>query len=152
MVYVDDFIIAGNDAATIQRFKDYLHRCFKMKDLGKLKYFLGLKIARGPEGIFLSQRKYALYIITECGLSKGMRLQDPGKYRRLVGRLIYLTFTRPELSYIVHILSQFMHRPLEDHWTAALRVIRYLKGCPDQGIMLFSDPNLTLTAYSDSDW
>lgn len=131
---------------------------------------MGLEIVRGPEGIFISQRKYALDIITECGLlgaksaqvptelnhklalAKGMRLQDPGKNRRLVGRLIYLTFTRPELSYIVHIISQFMHKPLEDHWAAALRVIRYLKGCSDQGIILSSDANLTLTAYSDSDW
>ena len=112
-----------------------------MKDLGKLKYFLGLEIARGPEGIFVSQRKYALDIITECGLlgakpcsvptelnhklalSKSHLLTDPSQYRRLVGRLIYLTFTRPELSYIVHILSQFMQRPRHDHWMAALKVI-----------------------------
>ena len=69
-----------------------------------------------------------------------------------MGRLIYLTFTRPELSYIVHILSQFMQKPQEDHWIAALRVVRYLKGCPDQGIMLTSNSDLRLTAYSDSDW
>ena len=141
LVYVDDFIIAGNDISTIHRFKNYLHNCFKMKDLGKLKYFLGLEIARGPEGIFVSQRKYALDIITECGLlgakpcsvptelnhklalSKSHLLTDPSQYRRLVGRLIYLTFTRPELSYIVHILSQFMQRPRHDHWMAALKVI-----------------------------
>lgn len=170
LVYVDDFIIAGNDISTIQRFKNYLHKCFKMKDLGKLKYFLGLEIARGPEGIFVSQRKYALDIIAECGLLgakpspvptelnhklalvKGGPLLDPSKYRRLIGRLIYLTFTRPELSYIVHILSQFMQKPQEDHWITALRVVRYLKGCPDQGIMLTSNSNLSLTAYSDSDW
>ena len=141
-----------------------------MKDLGKLKYFLGLEIARGPDGIFVSQRKYALDIIAECGLLgakpapmptelnhklalvKGRPLLDPSKYRRLVGRLIYLTFTRPELSYIVHILSQFMQKPQEDHWIAALRVVRYLKGCPDQGIMLTSNSDLRLTAYYDSDW
>lgn len=55
LVYVDDFIIAGNDIAVIQRFKNYLGKCFKMKDLGKLKYFLGLEVARGPQGIFVSQ-------------------------------------------------------------------------------------------------
>lgn len=138
LVYVDDFIIADNDISTIHRFKNYLHKCFKMKDLGKLKYFLGLEVARGPEGMFVSQRKYALDIIAECGLlgakpspvptelnqklalAKGPLLTDPGKYRRLVGRLIYLTFTRPELNYIVHLLSQFMQKPLEEHWIAAL--------------------------------
>ena len=149
LVYVDDFIIVGNDVSTIQRFKNYLKTCFKMKYLGKLKYFLGLEIARGLDGIFISQRKYALDIIAECGmlgdkpapvptelnhklaLVKGRPLLDPSKYRRLVGRLIYLTFTCPELGYIVHILSQFMQKPQEDHWIAVLRVVRYLKGCPD---------------------
>lgn len=170
LVYVDDFLIAGNDISTIQRFKNYLHKCFKMKDLGKMRYFLGLEVSRGPEGIFVSQRKYALDIITECGLlgakpapvptelnhklalATGQPLDDPSKYRRLVGRLIYLTFTRPELNYIVHILSQFMKTPLQDHWLAALRVVRYLKGCPAQGIMLSSKSDLNLTAYCDADW
>ena len=120
--------------------------------------------------MFVSQRKYALDIIAECGLlgakpspvptelnhklplSKSPLLIDPGKYRRLVGRLIYLTFTRPELSYIVHLLSQFMKQPREDHWLAALRVVRYLKGTPDQGIMLTSNADMQLTAYCDADW
>lgn len=167
---MDDFLIVGNDISTIHRFKNYLSKCFKMKDLGKLKYFLGLEVARGPEGIFLSQRKYALDIITECGLlgakpspvptevnhklalANGAPLTEPSPYRRLVGRLIYLTFTRPELSYIVHLLSQFMKKPLAEHWLTALRVVRYLKGCPDQGIMLSSTSNLNLIAYCDSDW
>lgn len=114
-----------------------------MKDLGKLKYFLGLEIARGSEGIFVFQRKYALDIISETGLlrakpspvptelklalASGSPHADVQQYRRLIGRLIYLTFTRPELNYIVHILSQFMQKPLEEHWLAALRVVRYLK-------------------------
>ena len=174
LVYVDDFIIAGNDISVIQRFKNYLHKCFKMKDLGKLKYFIGLEVARGPEGIFVSQRKYTLDIVTECGLlgakpsptptelntklvpadktNSHTLLTDPKPYRRLVGRLIYLTFTRPDLSYIIHILSQFMQKPLEAHWSAALRVVRYLKGTPDQGIMLKATCNMHISAYCDADW
>ena len=174
LVYVDDFIISANDISVIQRFKNYLNKCFKMKDLGKLKYFIGLEIARGPEGIFVSQRKYTLDIVTECGLlgakpsptptelnhklvpadktNSHTMLSDPRKYRRLIGHLIYLTFTRPELSCIIHILSQFMQKPLEDHWLAALRVVRYLKGSPDQGIMLKSKCNMQITAYCDADW
>ncbi|MCH86991.1 hypothetical protein A2U01_0007855 [Trifolium medium] len=128
LVYVDDLIVAGNDSAAIELFKGYLNACFHMKDLGKLKYFLGVEVAQSGTGISLSQRKYALDIISEVGLlgakpaltpleqnhhlalANGSPLRDPEKYRRLVGRLIYLCFTRPELSYCVHTLSQFMQQ------------------------------------------
>lgn len=68
LVYVDDLLISGNDHTAILAFKTYLHTCFHMKDLGTLKYFLGVEVARSPTGIFLCQRKYALDIITETGL------------------------------------------------------------------------------------
>ena len=95
----------------------------KTRELGPLKYFLGIEVARNEKGLFLCQRKYALEIVEECGLlgakpiefpmetnhklalATGKLLSDPTQYRRLVGRLIYLTLTRPELSYSVHILS-----------------------------------------------
>lgn len=113
-----------------------------MKDLGKLKYFLSFKVARNNFGFFLCQRKYALDIITEAGLlgakpspvlveinhklgSITGPLANAQRYRRLVGRLIYLTNTRLELGYIRHILSQFMQTPLLPHWDAALRVVLY---------------------------
>ena len=67
-MYVDDIVLAGNDSAACREFKDYLHTCFSIKDLGPLKYFLGIEVARGPNGLFLSQRKYALEIVDECGL------------------------------------------------------------------------------------
>ncbi|CAH9146720.1 unnamed protein product [Cuscuta epithymum] len=170
LIYVDDLIIAGNDSSAIARFKSYLHNCFHMKDLGFLKYFLGIEVARSADGIFLCQRKYTLDIISETGLlgakpthfpieqnhnlaiSQSDFLADPEAYRRLVGRLLYLSFTRPDLAYAVHILSQFMQAPRQDHWTAALRVVRYLKGTPGQGILLSSTCDLTLTGWCDSDW
>lgn len=141
-----------------------------MKDLGILKYFLGLEISRNSSGIFLSQRKYALEIIVETGLlgskpcdspmehnhrlalANGDDYDRPESYCRLIGRLIYLTITRPELSFDVHTLSQFMQQPKTEHWFAALRVVRYLKGHPGQGIHLSSDSSLRLSAYCDSDW
>nr|KYP57037.1 hypothetical protein KK1_003291 [Cajanus cajan] len=141
-----------------------------MKDLGPLKYFLGVEVARSATGIFLCQRKYALDIINEASLlgarpaptpleqnhhlalATGQPLSNPEQYRRLVGRLIYLCFTRPELSYCVHILSQFMQNPQQDHWNVALRVVRYLKGNPGQGIVLRKDSDLTLYGWCDSDW
>lgn len=79
-------------------------------------------------------------------------MSDPEPYRRLVGRLIYLTFTRPELCYSVHILAQFMQTPRTRHWEAALRVVHYLKGRPGQGIMLRADSDVKLIAYCDSNW
>ncbi|CAH9074495.1 unnamed protein product [Cuscuta epithymum] len=127
-------------------------------------------VARSPTGIFLTQRKYALDNITEIGLlgakpatfpieqnhglghATGAPLADPEQYRCLVGRLIYLAVTRPDITYSVHIFSQFMQKPLAEHWSAALRVVRYLKGSPGQGILLRADSDLTLIGWCDSDW
>ncbi|PKI51811.1 hypothetical protein CRG98_027784 [Punica granatum] len=78
-------------------------------------------------------------------------LSDSIKYRRLIGRLIYLTITRPEISYSLHILTQFMQEPRQDHWDAAIRVLRYLKQSPGQGIFL-RPTSLELEAFCDSDW
>ena len=120
--------------------------------------------------MFLSQRKYTLDILAETGLlgtkparspiDQNHRLalddspmySDPVRYRRLIGRLIYLTITRPELCYSVHVLAQFMQCPREIHWEAATRILRYLKGHPGQGIFLRQNSALQLIAYCDSDW
>ncbi|KAI4365651.1 hypothetical protein MLD38_021617 [Melastoma candidum] len=84
-------------------------------------------------------------------LSSSPLLEDPARYRRLVGRLIYLNVTRPEISYSLHVLAQFMQAPRQDHWDAAIRVLRYLKSCPGQGLLI-EPQSLVLTAYCDSDW
>ena len=170
LVYVDDLIISGNTPSAIQEFKDYLSTCFHMKDLGHLKYFLGLEVARSSEGIYLSQQKYATDIVSDVGLlgckpvgypidqnhrlslANGRLLDDPQRYRRLVGRLIYLSATRPDLTYAIHTLSQFMHCPREDHWLAALKVVRYLKGTLGQRIIFSSKSSFHFTGWCDSDW
>jgi len=170
LVYVDDLIISGDNHEAITEFKAYLHTCFHMKYLGILKYFLGVEVARSSAGIFLCQRKYALNIIAEAGLLGAKPLNVPiehnhrltlaadlpfphlDQYRRLVGRLIYLCFTRPELSYCVHVLSQFMQTPKEAHWEATLHVVRYLKGNPGQSVLLCKDCDLQLSGWCDSDW
>lgn len=170
LVYVDDLIVAGNNSSLCQRLKEFLHTQFHVKDLGKLKYFLGIEVARHSSGIFLCQRKYTLDILTESGMigakpcsfpiDQKLKLTDdmdqplsnPAQYRRLVGRLIYLTITRPEISYSVNILSQFMHEPKQPHLDAALRVLRYLKSSPGQGIFFSSSCSLNISAFCDSDW
>ncbi|KAL6335996.1 hypothetical protein AAG906_003623 [Vitis piasezkii] len=157
LVYVDDLIISGNDSAALKTFKAYLVDCFKMKDLGVLKYFLGIEVAgvrlvcsyadSGSQAVWLPDRAKS-----QIGLANGELLSNPESYRRLVGRLIYLAVTRPDLAYSVHILSQFMHEPRIEHWEAALRVVRYLKGTPGQGILLRADSDLSLQGWCDSDW
>ncbi|KAK3005742.1 hypothetical protein RJ639_017145 [Escallonia herrerae] len=170
LIYVDDVLVTGTDSAKISWLKHYLDTKFHIKDLGKLKYFLGIEVAHSSDGIVLSQRKYVLDILTECGLTgckpssspmaeqhqliinSGELCDDPGQYRRLIGRLLYLTITLPDISYVVHILSQFMHKPRRPHYDAAIRVLRYLKNSPGQGILLSSNSSLSLRAYCDVDW
>ncbi|GAA0161249.1 transmembrane signal receptor [Lithospermum erythrorhizon] len=133
LVYVDDLIIAGNNHRATVEFKMYLSTCFHMKDLGKLKYFLGVEVARNFEGIYFCEQKYELDIIVETcllgskpvtfpmeenqklGISQSPDMADGAKYRRLVGRLLYLAFTRPYIGFGVHILSQFLQKYKEEH-------------------------------------
>ena len=169
LAYVDDIVLAGNDTQTCNNFKTYLNACFSMKDLGPLKYFLGIEVAHGWQGLFLCQRKYAPEIIDECGLlganpaefpieenhklalADGRLLEDATRYRWLAGRSIYLTITRPDLVYAVHMLSQFMQAPSEEHMEAAHRVLRYLKGSAGYGILAQANSELRLYGFCDSD-
>lgn len=170
VVYVDDIIVTGTSPLLIDKVKIYIHGKFKLKDLGILKYFLGLEVARTKEGIFLHQRKYALELLEEhgffeskpastpieqkhnLGLSTTPSLTDVLNFRRLIGKLIYLTVSRPDLAYTVHILSQFVNEPTEDHLKAAHRVLRYIKGAPAQRIFFPSNSALQLQVYCDADW
>ncbi|XP_058092112.1 uncharacterized mitochondrial protein AtMg00810-like [Magnolia sinica] len=170
LVYVDDILVADNDISQIELFKKILSTHFKTRDLGSLKYFLRLEVARSSKGIFLNQHKYALDILFDSGqlsartarfpmeqhlklnTQDGDLLPDPGLYRRLVDRLIYLTITRPDIVYAVNTLSQFIHTPRVPHMTAATRVLRYIKGCLGQGIFFPLSNSTHVTAYTNSDW
>ncbi len=150
--------------------KNSLHAKFKLKDLGNFKYFLGLEVARFAKGISLCQRKYALDILSDSGMlgsklvvtpmeqnlklsqSDGDILFDPSQYRRLVGRLLYLTVTRPDISYSVQKLSWFMTKPTNTHLATAYRVLKYIKGTSGQGLFFPSNTDLHLKSFSDSDW
>ena len=146
---------------SIAAIKKFMHSQFHLKDLGDLKYFLGIEVSSSKNEIFIFQRKYALEIIknagflfatpidtpTERGLKlsdKGDLLKDPGHYRRLVGRLIYLTVSRPDITYFVHVLSRFMHQPCKLHMEVALRVVHYLKNAPGQGLFFSSNSGFRL--------
>lgn len=126
-MYVDDIIITGSSQSGINLLKEKLRQEFKLKDLGSLGYFLGLENARSKEGIMVSQRNYTLQLIEDAGLlaaktkntpmeprsqlsSKGQVYKDPSQYRRLIGRLLYLNITRPDISYAVQQLSQYISK------------------------------------------
>ncbi|XP_019103857.1 uncharacterized mitochondrial protein AtMg00810-like [Beta vulgaris subsp. vulgaris] len=141
-----------------------------MKDLGCLKYFLGIEVDRSENGFFISQHKYTSDILTEYGMlhskplqlpmdshlklthDKGDVLPNPTLYQRLLGKLIYLTITGPDIAFTVQLLAQFMQQPTTVHMQAAKRLLRYLAGTLSQGILLASSSAAQLTAYYDSDW
>ncbi|KAK3030701.1 hypothetical protein RJ639_034877 [Escallonia herrerae] len=170
LIYVDDVVVIGTDPVRIHKLKQYLDQKFYIKDLGKLKYFLGIEVAWSTIGVSLSQQNYVLDILSESGLlgskpsstsmdqqhkltpDAGSMCVDLGQYRRLVGRLLYLTITHPDISYAVHVINQFMHAPRQPHLDAAFQVLRYLNRAPGQGILLPANSSLTLRAYCDADW
>jgi hypothetical protein len=170
LVYVDDIILAGNSMAEFDRIKAVLDTAFKIKNLGQLKYFLGLEVAHSKEGITISQRKYCLDLLKDSGLlgckpantpldtsiklhsSSGTPYTDVSTYRRMVGKLLYLNTTRPDIAFATQQLSQFMHAPTTIHFNAACRVMRYLKNNPGQGLFFSRDSEMQLMGYSDADW
>lgn len=152
MVYVDDIAIIRNIKLEIGLLKAQLEKKFKLKHLGYLSYFLGVEVAYSEEGAYLSQRKYALEILNDSGLLEAKpsnvpmermvnlrdefeSIQNPTFYRKLVGKLIFLNITRLDLSFLVHWLSQFMKDPKEVHLRVLLKVARYFKKAPGQGLL-----------------
>lgn len=136
-----------------------------------MKYFLGLEIARSKQGITICQRKYILELLEETGkmacrpssipMDPGVKLfydpkvpliDDPTVYRRLVGRLMYLTITRPDITYSVNKLCQFASTPQAVHLQAAYKVLHYLKGTIGLGLFYSATSDLVLKSYTDADW
>lgn len=170
LVYVDDVILAGNSLTEFSRIKSILDSSFKIKDLGRLKYFLGIEVAHSKEGISLCQRKYCLDLLLDSGflgskpaktpLDPAVKLhQDSAKlyedvpsYRRLIGKLLYLTTTRPDISFAVQQLSQFLNKPTITHYHSACQVLRYLKGNPGKGLFFPRNSSLQIFGFSDVDW
>ncbi|BBN68869.1 wall-associated kinase 2 [Prunus dulcis] len=155
LIYLDDILITGNDLQEMERLKKFLIQRFCIKDLGDLKYFLVIEFSRskkdsGLKGARLD--KFPMEQNLKLTPTDGAFLNDPTKYRRLVGRLIYLTITRPDIVYSVRTLSEFVHQPRKPHWDAALQILKYIKGTPGQGLFFPASNNLALKAFSDSNW
>ncbi|XP_059627363.1 uncharacterized mitochondrial protein AtMg00810-like [Cornus florida] len=159
-----------DDASGIAQAKLHLQKSFDMKDLGPLRYFLGIEVVRSRRGISLFQRKYVLDLLQDTGMlgcrpastpmepnlklsvESGELLSDPSVYQHLVGRLIYLTNTRPDLTFAVSVVSQFMHAPRSTHMDAVYHILRYLKSCPSLGLFYALGNQSGLSCFTDADY
>ncbi|GJY22683.1 ribonuclease H-like domain-containing protein [Tanacetum coccineum] len=139
LLYVDDIVLTASSTALLQCIITLLHSEFAMTDLGSLNYFLGISAQRSKSGLFLSQSKFAKEILKRVHMqhckpcktpvdtkSKLGSDGDPTLYRSLVGALQYLTFTRPDISYVVQHICLYMHDPRDPHFSALKRILRYV--------------------------
>ncbi|XP_019190736.1 PREDICTED: uncharacterized protein LOC109185208 [Ipomoea nil] len=170
LVYVDDIFVSSPSISLIRELKTYLDDTFKIKDLSNHGYFLGIEAHMTSTCLNLCQHKFALDILIEAGfldskpvstpMVSGHRLDKDGgeavtdvaSYRRLIVHLLYLTATRPEISFAVQQLSQFVDSPTNGHMSSTHRVLRYIKATPGQGIFYPQNGDMQLNVFSDSDW
>jgi histone deacetylase 1/2 len=172
LIYVDDIIVtSSSDEAVTALLKD-LGAKFAIKDLGDLHYFLGIEVKKTRNGIILTQEKYATDLVTRVGmqackaaptpLSNTEKLsaydgdplgqEDSTRYRSIVGALQYLTLTRPDIAFSVNKVCQFLHAPTSVHWTAAKRILRYVKDTASLGLTFARSSSTLVSAFSDADW
>ncbi|XP_049367923.1 uncharacterized mitochondrial protein AtMg00810-like [Solanum verrucosum] len=169
-LYVDDLLVTGNNTRLVEEFKEEMMQIFEMTDLGLMTYFLGMEIKPSKSEVFICQKKYAKEILKkfqmeECkSMSTPMNKKeklckedgadkvDKGYYRSLIGCLMYLTATRPDILFVVSLLSRFMHCASEMHLRVAKRILRYIKGTIDYGVKFEKCPSFKLLGFSDSDW
>nr|GEW05833.1 ribonuclease H-like domain-containing protein [Tanacetum cinerariifolium] len=169
LLYVDDIVLTASSTALLQRIITLLHSDFAMTDLGSLNYFLGISAQRSKSGLFLSQSKFVEEILERSHMqhcnpcktpvdtksklsSDGDPVNNPTFYRSLAGALQYLTFTRPDISYAVEQICLYMHDPRDPHFTALKRILRYVRGTLDHGLLLHVSSASQLTAFTDADW
>ena len=162
LIYVDDILVTGSNATEIQLIISALQASFAVKDLGNLHYFLGIEALWCSNGVYLTQRKYIADLLQKtkmdhakpcsspmastCRLTStdGEPFEDVHLFRSVVGSLQYLAFTRPDLAFSVHKVSKFMHKPLDSHWLAVKRILRYLKHSISTGLFITSCKDHTL--------
>ncbi|XP_071677013.1 uncharacterized mitochondrial protein AtMg00810-like [Lolium perenne] len=172
LVYVDDIVIAGSTPGVVDRLVQSLSDSFPIKDLGPLDYFLGLKASFNSGGMTVTQRKYALDLLhrvnmenckpTSTPLVPSEKLSRDGgtllhtddafRYRSVVGGLQYLTLTRPDISFAVNKVCQYLSQPTEVHWEAVKRILRYVKGTLDTGLCFRKSRSTGISIFTDADW
>jgi hypothetical protein len=165
LLYVDDIILTASSTELLRHTISALQREFVMKELGPLHHFLGITVERRPDGLFLHQRTYMLDILKRADCKScttpvdlqvklagdsGPPVEDASQFRSIARALQYLTFTRPDIAYAVQQICLHMHDPREPHLTAMKRILRYLQGTPDYGILLRCSSSSDLVVYMDA--
>jgi hypothetical protein len=172
LIYVDDIIIVSSSNQAIDKLIQKLKVDFAVKDLGTLDYFLGIEVKATKNGVLLSQKRYALDLLRKANIEKCKSISTPMsateklfrdqgiplmeneqfKYRSIVGGLQYLTMTRPDLSFSVNKVCQYIQTPTDAHWAAVKRILRYVKGTLDLGLKIQKSPTMLLSGFSNVDW
>ncbi|GJR56686.1 retrovirus-related pol polyprotein from transposon TNT 1-94 [Tanacetum coccineum] len=168
-IYVDDIIFAASTPELCDLFAKIMCSKFKMSMMGKISFFLGLQISQSPRGIFINQSKYALESLKKYGYEscdpvdtpmvekskldedKEGNAVDPSHYRGMIGTLLYLTASRPDLQFAICMCARYQARPTEKHLNAVKRIFRYLKGTVHRGLWYPKDSSFALTAFADAD-
>jgi transposase InsO family protein len=169
-IYVDDIIFGATNESLCKDFSNIMQSEFEMSMMGELHYFLGLQIHQSKEGIFINQSKYCKELLkkfgmqnakeistpmsTSCYLDKdeGGKSVDESKYRGMIGSLLYLTASRPDIMFSVCMCARFQANPKESHLSAVKRIMRYLIGTQNMGLWYPKGTDCTLVGYSDSDF
>lgn len=169
-LYVDDLIFTGNCEMLIAEFKESMKRKFDMTDLGKMRFFLGVEILQKEDGIYMCQRKFAREVLerfemnssngvsspvvpgTKVSKKGGGAVLDVTLYKQMIGSLMYLTVTRPDLTFAVGMASHFMENPTKAHYQVVKRILRYVKNTAELGVRYERGGNNELQVYTDSDY
>ncbi|KAK8913644.1 hypothetical protein KSP39_PZI023491 [Platanthera zijinensis] len=169
-IYVDDIIFGSTDSKLCKKFSKLMHSKFEMSSMGELSFFLGLQVKQHAEGIFISQTKYAKELVKKFGMSDASCMKTPmpsnavvdadehGKpvdqttYRAIIGSLLYLTASRPDIMFATCICARFQVSPRESHLILVKRILRYVKSCPNLGLWYPKDSAFDLTGFSDADY
>ncbi|XP_025015733.2 uncharacterized protein LOC112536986 [Ricinus communis] len=169
-LYVDDLIYTRNNKGMCEEFKISMMHEFDMSDLGRMRYFLGVEVIQNSKGIFMCQRKYAREVLARFGMfdsksvgnpivpgtrlskdEKGTKI-DSTMFKQVVGSLMYLTVTRPDIMFGVSLIIRYMSSPTKEHWCIAKRILRYINGTIEMGILYRGGSIIDLVAYTDNDF
>ncbi|KAJ9538953.1 LOW QUALITY PROTEIN: hypothetical protein OSB04_031686 [Centaurea solstitialis] len=169
-IYVDDIIFGSTKDDMCKEFEELMHKKFKMSSMGELTFFLGLQVKQKPEGIFINQSKYVASMLQKFGMNDAKPASTPMEthkhltvdvegeevdvhhYKSMIGSLMYLTASRPDIMFAVCVCARYQVRPKESHLHAVKRIFKYLKGQPRLGLWYPNDSSFDLVAYTDSDY